>query len=259
MLRVAIIGQSRTGSALAKAVRESKRYELVAHVAARSGRIRATTAEVIIVAVKDDRIREVAERALALAPEARLMVHLAGSLPPDVLPKIAGMDRLMLHPIQTFAKRSSAPFEGISWAACGSPKALAWGKRFTKALGSEGFLVLKPRDLALYHTISVFAANFPVLLGVAVEAIAGEIGLSARQAKAALAPLVEQVLANMAAAPSASVLSGPIRRGDVDTIGRHRQALQKLDPALWRIYDSFLGYARENGLFGEPSGNGTQG
>lgn len=259
MLNVAIIGQSRTGSALAKAVRESNKFELVAHVAARSTRFRPTNAEVIIIAVKDDRIGEVAERALAIAPEARLMVHLAGSLPPDVLPKIGGMERLMLHPIQTFAKRSSAPFEGISWAACGSKPGLSWAKRFTKDLGGRGFLVLRPRDLALYHTISVFAANFPVLLGVAVESIAAEIGLSAKEAKSALAPLVEQVIANLAASPAASVLSGPIRRGDLATIGRHRQALVKFDPALWQIYDSFLGYARENGLFGEPSADGTQG
>jgi predicted short-subunit dehydrogenase-like oxidoreductase (DUF2520 family) len=122
-----------------------------------------------------------------------------------------------------------------------------------RSLGAESTIALRPKDLAIYHTISVFSANLPVLLGVAVEELSEAIGQSPTTMKRALAPLVEQVLLNILSGPALQALSGPIRRGDVETIGRHRQALLQLDPTLWKIYDGFLAYARQNQLFGEAS------
>jgi predicted short-subunit dehydrogenase-like oxidoreductase (DUF2520 family) len=58
--------------------------------------------------------------------------------------------------------------------------------------------------------------------------------------KSALRPLAEKSLQNALSHPAKSVLSGPISRGDMNTIRKHEKALKSLNPKLAKIYDAFL-------------------
>jgi predicted short-subunit dehydrogenase-like oxidoreductase (DUF2520 family) len=88
----------------------------------------------------------------------------------------------------------------------------------------------KPRSVAetervIYHAAAVFASNYLVALaGVAVEMLES-IGWSEGEAVAGLVPLMEGALAEVARRGPVGALTGPIRRGDVETVTRHLEAL----------------------------------
>jgi predicted short-subunit dehydrogenase-like oxidoreductase (DUF2520 family) len=245
--RIAIIGKGKVGTSLAKAIRASGKYELAAHISARVKRFPKFQNDVVIIAAKDDKIAEIAKR---LFPNDNfwewplLVVHVAGSLPPDALPKKPSVLRLTLHPIQTFPKPDAKLFQGISWMASSTdPEALKWARQFTKALGAKGVIELPAESLALYHAMTVFSSNFITLLMQSVEQISTELKQDPKKMKAALRPLIESAVRNALAKPANEVLTGPIARNDLATIRKHRQALRKLDPKLRKLYDAFMGVA----------------
>jgi predicted short-subunit dehydrogenase-like oxidoreductase (DUF2520 family) len=77
----------------------------------------------------------------------------------------------------------------------------------------------------VYHAAAVFASNYLVALaGLAVELLE-TIGWSEPDAVAGLVPLMEGALAEVARNGPTGALTGPIRRGDVETVTRHLEAL----------------------------------
>jgi predicted short-subunit dehydrogenase-like oxidoreductase (DUF2520 family) len=85
------------------------------------------------------------------------------------------------------------------------------------------------RQRALYHAAAVFASNYVVaLLGEAVGLLE-QSGWSVQEATRGLMPLAEGALANVRKRGPVAALTGPIRRGDAETIRRHLVALAELD------------------------------
>jgi predicted short-subunit dehydrogenase-like oxidoreductase (DUF2520 family) len=84
------------------------------------------------------------------------------------------------------------------------------------------------RQRALYHAAAVFTSNY--LIAVVYEGVRllEASGWPRGDAERALLPLVEGVVANLRKRGTVGALTGPIRRGDVDTINRHLQALDRL-------------------------------
>lgn len=98
---------------------------------------------------------------------------------------------------------------------------------------------VEDEDRAAYHAAACMASNFLVTLEDAAGADWATAGLS----RADLLPLVHATVENWARlGPDA--LTGPIVRGDVDTVGRRRQALLERAPALLSLYDSMAEVTR---------------
>ncbi len=253
MKTIAIIGKSKVGQSLAKAIGASGKYSLTVIHSARGEKYPALSAEVVIVASKDDKIAEVAAKAIGHAESGhagsftpQIMVHLAGSLAATALPQREGMMRLVLHPMQTFPKPDAALLKGIYWmASSDDPRAIRWAKQFVTAMGGKGVIELPADALPLYHAMTVFAANFITLLGGAIEDIATGLGQDPKTMKDAVRPLMEQSLSNVLQHTATDVLTGPIRRGDFETIRKHQAALRKTNLKLRKIYDAFVDYAPE--------------
>jgi len=255
---IAIIGKSRVGSSLAARLKEGNTgmFSLVVHLPARSSSWKALAKgdgpEVIIIATKDDTIAETALKAAAEAgTNLKLLVHVAGSQSPLVLPEIKDVARLMLHPAQTFPKADASLFQGITFG-CSSPnkEALNWAKAFTKAIGAREIITLKESALPLYHATVVFASNAIVLLGRAIEVLSKSIGQNPKEMKLAIRPLMRQAMNNVLSKEASEVFTGPIRRGDSETIKKHQKALREVSPDIKKLYDAFLHFAIEQKLNG---------
>jgi predicted short-subunit dehydrogenase-like oxidoreductase (DUF2520 family) len=81
----------------------------------------------------------------------------------------------------------------------------------------------------VYHAAAVFASNYLVALaGQAVELLQS-IGWTEREAVTGLVPLMQGALAEVERRGPTAALTGPIRRGDVETVTRHLEALAGLD------------------------------
>jgi len=96
--------------------------------------------------------------------------------------------------------------------------------RLVRALGARPFS-LRGADRARYHAAAVLASDYVVALRAAAEDAWSLAGLPRAQAGRALQPLTEGAVAALGALPLERALTGPIARGDVQTVARHLQAL----------------------------------
>lgn len=251
-LRVAIVGKGRIGTALAKALKNSREFKITAHVAGRSQSFKALAKgqpEILLVACKDDVLQATAASASQALTGLKLIVHFAGSRGPSILPRLPGVARLALHPIQTFAVGDPDLFVGTSFMASTRDKyALDFAKRFVKVLGGSQIIELREEQLPLYHALTVFSSNTLVLTGMAIEDLASKLGLKTAVMKKALTPLMRQTLRNLMNQDAAKVLTGPIARGDADTIAIHLKALKAASPEAKGLYSAYLKFARSKGL-----------
>jgi predicted short-subunit dehydrogenase-like oxidoreductase (DUF2520 family) len=182
----------------------------------------------------------------ACGKNLRLMVHFSGATAPHNLHLLTGVNLLTLHPIQTFTSDDTTKLDGIYWAAStSSDQAKKFAKAFVKELGGKAVIDVDWKDLVLYHLITVFAANFPVLLGGAIEKLSKKIGKNPSEMKKAVGPLMEQALRNVLTNNADKVLTGPFARNDVRTIVKHRKALNKMPPAFLKMYDAFHTLAKQ--------------
>ena len=259
-LQVAVIGKGRLGTSLARALAKPTRsFRLHAHLPARSSSFKKLSEkggpEILIIVTRDNRIKEVAQKAIRNAGvNLRLIVHCAGSLPPNILPMTPNVMRATFHPIQTFAKPDSKLFKGVAFTISTPDRsATTILKKLAKELGGAQTLELGPYALPLYHSMIVYGANFTILLGTALEEISKAVSIAEPQMKSAFKPILLQAVTNMLSGNTRKVLTGPIARGDNETIERHRKALKKLPPEIIRLYDDFLKLAKRFGLWGSKT------
>ena len=195
-------------------------------------------AGVVILAVRDDAIRPLAE-ALArggVRPE-HVVLHLSGAQGQEALgPLVPSRAALgSLHPLQTISDPERAPerLKG-AWAAVeGMPRALDAAERIARALGMRPFR-LTGKAKAIYHAGAVFASNYFVVVEAVAQRLLRHAGLSDAEAWQALRPLVEGTLENLLHQQPTDALTGPVVRGDDATIRRHLESLTKDDALLYR-------------------------
>jgi nicotinate-nucleotide adenylyltransferase len=106
---------------------------------------------------------------------------------------------------------------------------------------------ISPEEVyALYHCAAVFASNLPLaLLNIGVS-LFQTLGWSEEEATQALAPLARYSIAPQSTEithPIHAHLTGPIARGDLDSVEAHIRALGRHAPHLKRIYKDLSTYA----------------
>ena len=206
---IKVIGSGRVGSAI-------------------SGRLRARgltvgdDRELVLLCVPDGSIAEVA----AGLEEGPWVAHVSGATPLSALDP--HRRRFSMHPLQTFTRaRGPEQLDG-AWAAvtAGSEEARVAGFWLAETLG------LKPFELAdaarpLYHAGAAIASNYLVTL----HAVASELFRAAGAPPEALVPLMRRTIEN------GFELTGPIERGDWETVAAHRRAIRAARPELEPLYD----------------------
>jgi predicted short-subunit dehydrogenase-like oxidoreductase (DUF2520 family) len=80
--------------------------------------------------------------------------------------------------------------------------------------------------MAAYHAAAAIASNYVVAAIDAAAAILATAGVPPETAATALVPLAEGALRNISAHGTTAGLTGPVRRGDAETIRRHLEALR---------------------------------
>ena len=144
-----------------------------------------------------------------------------------------------VHPMMTFVHGSAPSLKGVPFAVEGDAGALRAARQIARDLGGEAFTIHKQHKAA-YHAWGAFASPLLVALLATAEQVARAAGLSAAQARKKMLPIVKQTIANYEALGAADAFSGPIVRGDADTV---RQHLRVLSNAL-EARDVYLALAR---------------
>ena len=139
-----------------------------------------------------------------------------------------------VHPLMTFVQGSRPSLAGVSFAVEGDSAAVRLARRIVKDVGGKAYSILK-KDKAAYHAWGTFASPLLSALLATTEEVAALAGVDRKAAKQRMIPILRQTLANYAAFDAPSAFSGPIGRGDVDTVKRHLDVLHKV-PAGREVY-----------------------
>jgi predicted short-subunit dehydrogenase-like oxidoreductase (DUF2520 family) len=245
---LALVGPGRAGTTVAAAlvargwtaVAVAGRSSAAPSTRAAADRLGAPTVEVadagrdadlVIVATPDAAIADTAAAFAASLQAGALVIHLSGACAVDELDKLhaarADVEVGALHPLQALP----SPEAGLrrlpgSWCAVEGPPSV---ERLAVSLGLRPFRVA-PGMRAGYHAAATIASNHLVaLLGQAAR-IADRAGVPPE----ALLPLVRATVDNVDALGPGDALTGPVARGDADTVARHLEALGPEDAATYR-------------------------
>jgi predicted short-subunit dehydrogenase-like oxidoreductase (DUF2520 family) len=192
-----------------------------ARLAERSVPLDSANPELVLLCVPDRAIVEVATE-ISVGP---WVAHVSGATPLDALDPHTR--RFSLHPLQSFSKeRGPEQLDGV-WGAVSAETddARAVARWLADALG------LRPFDLeddkrAAYHAGAAMASNYLVTLRAAAQSL-----LEAASAPSeALDPLIRGVM------DTGFELTGPIARGDWETVERHLAVIRAERPKLEGLY-----------------------
>ena len=197
--------------------------------------------ELVLVTTGDDVIAPLARDLAAQGAfsPGQCVVHMSGALPLSALQPAADAGALVgcAHPLVSFATAEAAvlAIPGSYFGVTAGPGAEEILGALVDALG--GHAVTVPDDAkALYHAAAVVASNYLVAIeDLAVELMRGA-GFDEAGALAALQPLMSGTLENIRARGTTAALTGPVVRGDVDTVQKHLEALRGMPEGCADLY-----------------------
>jgi predicted short-subunit dehydrogenase-like oxidoreductase (DUF2520 family) len=269
---IGIAGAGRIGQALGRLLRE--RGEPVVAVASRHpqhaeaaatfvgggakavpySRLRECAARVLI-AVPDDAVAQVAGVLAEAGMSQGAALHTCGTRGPEALARLAarGVSCATFHPLQTVAspEQGVASLPGVAFAITGEGPARAWAERIAALL--DGQVLWIPSDRRpLYHAAAVMASNYVVGLLDAAVMLMAAAGVEEDKALRALAPLAQASMANALTLGPRNALTGPVERGDLETVSTHLKALGEVSVPVRELYRAaglqVLRLARQRGL-----------
>ena len=207
-----------------------------------------THSTMVWITASDDALLPLAEEIaqLDIPPHIEAFIHTSGVHSTDVLKPIskAGFKTYSAHPLMAFAQAEESVealnkvYFSIETTAA-SEKELSSDNCLTRLFEKTGnpILSIDTNKKELYHCAAAVLSNYMVtLLNMSYEMFA-ESGMSKSEIKAATAPLLKSTLSNIQDNEFMShALTGPIKRGDSNTIAKHLEALQKFMPDKKEVY-----------------------
>lgn len=198
-------------------------------------------ADLILLTVSDDAITPVVAELAALDFTGKAVIHCAGALGAEVLSPLAAQGAKVgsLHPVFPFSDIESA-MAGLAGAsfALESDSALLreWLVAIIEAL--RGQVVEIPLgSKSLYHAALALSSNYTVTLYALAHSLISGLGADPAAVRQMLDSLLSATVHNLQQAPSpADALTGPLVRGDVQTLAAHLQQLQAADPQIASAY-----------------------
>ena len=263
--RITIIGAGRMGQGLGLALKR-RGYKVVLlnrtprdvipPLILHQGSLAEATAgaELVLIATPDDAIPEVAgqlasERAIT---RDQVVLHLSGLLDKKALLPLeqSGAACGSFHPVQSVAEPGTAAerLKGAYVGIEGDERALVAAERLANTLRMVPVRIPAEAKPA-YHAGAAFVANYTVALVGVAERLARSAGVPPDVAGRLYLPLLAGAVANLTQLGPAAALTGAVRRGDVQTIQSHLDALEPQDRELYRMVGrAAILLAREAGL-----------
>jgi pantoate--beta-alanine ligase len=241
----AIVGAGRVGTALAAALRAAG-----LDVEGPLRRDEPITADgPVILCVPDGQIAPAARAVRG----PRLVGHTSGATTLDAL-LAAGHEAFSVHPLMTVPHGTGPEqLSGAPAAVAGStPRALRAARWLAEATGLRP-IEIADADRAAYHAAASIAANLLVTLEDGAERLLATAGAD----RDVLVPLVRAAVESWAALGGERALTGPIARGDQETVARQRAAVQERTPDLLDVFDALAAATERLALRGMSVGRAS--
>lgn len=183
--------------------------------------------EVIFVTVPDTQIASVWQQLRELPIQNKIISHCSGALSSAVFSDIGSYHAYgySIHPFIPISDRHAGDtLRRAVFTVEGSPECLGELQKLLTDCGNE-VVAISQKDKVRYHAAAVMASNLYVGLVAMCQKMLRSCGFSGEQAQRALMPLVLGNVKNIVSGGAAEALTGPIERGDAETVAAHLQAL----------------------------------
>tara|TARA_R100001143_G_scaffold63515_2_gene71219 strand:+ start:9165 stop:10031 length:867 start_codon:yes stop_codon:yes gene_type:complete len=185
--------------------------------------------DLIFLAVPDDQIELLSDE-LSRIPiqwEKRFIIHCSGNLSSDACSSLkkCGAKVAAMHPIQTFNRGDGMQrFRDIYVTLEGDDALISILILIVKQMGAKP-LKITAEQKRVIHVAAVIASNYMVSLLHVSESLLNDAGIS--ESLDIIQPLVFQTVQNIFEKGVKESLTGPISRGDIQSVKYHLELLGK--------------------------------
>lgn len=193
------------------------------------------TADIYILAVKDDAIEAVAA---AISVDNPFIVHTSGATPSTVLSAHSSQYGIF-YPLQTFSIDKSADFEKLPMCVyANNSTVLKKLKNLAQSICPNVYEI-NDKERAILHVCAVFVNNFTNHLFAVAEDILTKENLTLHLLK----PLIQETVNKIQQHPAKAMQTGPAFRGDVQTVERHLDFLEQYPDyqLIYRVLSESIG------------------
>lgn len=189
--------------------------------------------DIIGITVNDDQIQNVVNQITMLNYNTsnKMFFHMSGAHNSTELSRLSD-NVFSLHPLKAFPTvvGSTKIFNDIFFSLENpQPKILEW----VNQLGIKYFIV-PSQGKAQYHAAAAIVSNYLVSVIDFGLSQLHQMGIEPPLAQKAFWPLIVDTIANVERLGTKGALTGPIVRGDVETIKRHLEVLSDIDLPLYK-------------------------
>lgn len=199
------------------------------------------SSDMIFITVSDSAIGTVWNGLDGSAVCGKLIYHISGAESSEVF---CGADPDLVcsaHPLLAFSTKET-PAEQIKRAFF----TLEGGDTAVKAVSElldrcgNRYAVIKPEIKPLYHAAACFASNLVTAVCAEAEKMLCRCGFAEEDALSALAPLIEENVRNVCENGIRPSLTGPVSRGDAETVEKHLAVLEGRDREIYMRLSAVL-------------------
>ncbi len=190
-------------------------------------------ADITLITTPDDDIEPTCQQLVKLKviQPGSIVLHCCGTKTSDDLKSARELNCKVasVHPMRSFADPNASikNFKNTYCAIEGDKEAVATLNQLFQAIGARTFIVDKNKK-TIYHIAGVFASNYLVNLYQTSVDCLEEAGVDTETAGNIVCSLMQGTVNNLATLKSAkAALSGPIKRGDLNTVKSHIDALSE--------------------------------
>lgn len=206
-------------------------------------------ADITLLSVPDDDFLVVTESLINAHALARgsILFHCSGSKSSQDLGRLCPALQTLeiqlasIHPVRSFADPAAVcrDFFGTICSVEGDAQALAVLLPAFEAIGAR-IVEIDPKQKLLYHAASVFASNYLVTLMDAAIAAYCAAGIELSMAQQMAASLAGKTLENVFVLGTQQALTGPIKRGDMQTVTKQAATVSAWDADRGALYQAFV-------------------
>ena len=202
--------------------------------------------DVIFITTQDDYIKQISDKIFSNNEiKDKYVFHCSGSLPSAILnsAKENGCFIGSIHPLQSVPdfEQGIKNLKKAYFCIEGDNEAIEVAKKIVNSISGKYF-VIRTEYKSLYHLGAVFSSNFINTLVFITCEIFKKIGISEDYNKTIdiISPLINGSIDNILKLGVIKSLTGPVVRGDINTIKNHMYGLKDLMPELMPIYRQLI-------------------
>jgi len=241
--RIVIIGAGKVGQSLNQLLSQQQYNTTLVGRGIEAHTSDISEAQLILITTNDSAIERVCQTISAYLKKGTVVSHCSGALSSRVLESAQqrGCFIASSHPLNTFpslaaALKTFSNTQHNTYLYCeGDNQAL---RCINSVFSSSGFHIanIESNAKTAYHTACVFACNYLTVLMDTSLKVAELEGIDKTIFLHAIQPLVHATLNNINQHGTTASLSGPIARGDSQTVEQHLHFLSQKDQSIKHTY-----------------------